>query len=47
MLETDPSLLGGDTLATLEELVASIRADGGLVPLEVLPHKTGTSEEGG
>ncbi|MEU6527297.1 hypothetical protein ABZ892_31825 [Streptomyces sp. NPDC046924] len=34
MLETDPSLLSGDTLAELEKLVASIRADGTHVPLQ-------------
>lgn len=42
MLEANPSLLGEDTLAELEKLVAKIRADGGYVPIPraegVLPH---------
>ncbi|WP_046508956.1 hypothetical protein [Streptomyces odonnellii] len=45
MLEADPSLLGKDTLAELEKLVAEIRADGGYVPIPTaegaLPHDDG------
>jgi hypothetical protein len=45
LLETDPSLLGGDTLAELGKLVAEIRADGGYVPIPrvegALPHDGG------
>ncbi|MFD0229671.1 hypothetical protein ACWGPD_34095 [Streptomyces hirsutus] len=45
MLEANPSLLGEDTLAELGKLVASIRADGGYVPIPradgVLPHDNG------
>ncbi|WP_326667441.1 hypothetical protein [Streptomyces sp. NBC_01257] len=49
MLETDPSLLNEDTLAELQRLVASIRADGNDVLLQraegVPPHRTGAPEE--
>ncbi|MFJ1975344.1 hypothetical protein ACIO93_42770 [Streptomyces sp. NPDC087903] len=42
MLEANPSLLGEDTLAELEKLVAKIRANGGHVPIPgaegELPH---------
>ena len=45
MLEADPSLLGEDTLAELEKLVANIRADGGRVPIPraegAVPHHDG------
>ncbi|MGW4890998.1 hypothetical protein ACWEQL_01840 [Kitasatospora sp. NPDC004240] len=51
MLEVNPSLLGEDTLAELEKLVAKIRASGGNVPIPraegVLPHDDGLTRNRG